>query len=346
MFVYLFNKPFKTHMNPMRKKRLPKTNTLVLWLVLLATSTLSAQTDRTSSLEPILSSSKQIGNSATVTTLPERGEATVFITHSQSQAITIDNTIACTHYQGGPTTANSFVRDFNLARDFGITENFQVTSVEFGVELVTGPRQIILAIYSANGDLPNGANSLVLHREITYTSTAADQGKIISVPLNATIPAGKVMVFEVYIGPDESTNWYLGSNQLGETGISWLQANECGIEHLTNANTLMSGVLNHYVMNVVGETPLSVADNNLLTQSSLYPNPMNGDSFYINAPQLNGEKINVSITDMSGRLISNNDLDCLSNQIYVPIDRTMASGIYLVTLKYQGQEHTLRLIKD
>lgn len=73
---------------------------------------------------------------------------------------------------------------------------------------------------------------------------------------------------------------------------------------------------------------------------------MNGDTFYINAPQLNGEELKVSINDISGRRIFDQTLDCLDNTVTVPMGSEIASGVYMVTLKYGGEMQTYRLIKE
>src|SRR5690606_30429668 len=91
---------------------------------------------------------------------------------------------------------------------------------------------------------------------------------------------------------------------------------------------------------------LSVNDNNLLAGIRLYPNPLNTDVFYINAPRLNGEQLSVSISDLSGRRIFDRTLECLANTVTVPMGDNIASGVYLVTLQHAGEVHAYRLIKE
>lgn len=90
---------------------------------------------------------------------------------------------------------------------------------------------------------------------------------------------------------------------------------------------------------------LGVNNPNLLTGISLYPNPLNAGPFYINAPKLNGEKVDLNITDITGRRIYNNVLNCEDNVITVPVDGSWSTGVYLVTVKFAGEESTFRLIK-
>lgn len=93
------------------------------------------------------------------------------------------------------------------------------------------------------------------------------------------------------------------------------------------------------------EQRLAIDDNNLLSGIRLFPNPLNGNLFYINAPNLNGEELTVSISDLTGRSISEKTLECRDNTIIVPMGDTIASGVYMVTLKHGGEIITYKLIK-
>ncbi len=94
------------------------------------------------------------------------------------------------------------------------------------------------------------------------------------------------------------------------------------------------------------EERLGVNDNGLLAGIRLYPNPLNADTFYINAPRLNGEQLQVTINDLSGRRIFEQNLECQANTVTVQVGHKIASGVYLVTLKHGGEAHTYRLIKE
>lgn len=94
------------------------------------------------------------------------------------------------------------------------------------------------------------------------------------------------------------------------------------------------------------EARLGTEDNNRLEGITLFPNPIKTDTFYIHAPRLNGEQISVSITDLSGRKIFEQNLECSSNKITVPMNNNVAAGIYMVTLKSGNEAHTYRLLKE
>jgi len=185
--------------------------------------------------------------------------APVVITHSVSQTIT-PGTVTCN--AGGIPDQNSFYRDFDLTNDFGIVNDFTVSSVEFGVEQILGPVSLTLNIYSTAGPFPSGfPGSLTLQGTSNYIVDVPDNLTIVSVPLSATIPAGSIMVYELRINLGATNSFFPGSNAAGQTGVSWIAAPACGISVPTNFSSIgFPNVM--MIMNVVGEEvtsgPLSV----------------------------------------------------------------------------------------
>ena len=157
---------------------------------------------------------------------------------------------------------NSFYRDFDLTNDFGIVNDFTVSSVEFGVEQILGPVSLTLNIYSTAGPFPSGfPGSLTLQGTSNYIVDVPDNLTIVSVPLSATIPAGSIMVYELRINLGATNSFFPGSNAAGQTGVSWIAAPACGISVPTNFSSIgFPNVM--MIMNVVGEEvtsgPLSV----------------------------------------------------------------------------------------
>lgn len=94
------------------------------------------------------------------------------------------------------------------------------------------------------------------------------------------------------------------------------------------------------------EERLGVENVNSLLGLSLYPNPINSDTFYIYAPRLDGENVAINVSDVGGREIFTANLICVNNKIAVTLNDSLSSGMYMVTLKYDGQQSTLRLIKE
>lgn len=94
------------------------------------------------------------------------------------------------------------------------------------------------------------------------------------------------------------------------------------------------------------EARLGVENTDMLSGIRLFPNPLNNTTFYIHAPKLNGEQVEVNIADMTGRQIFNNRLDCQDNRIAVSLNDSLTIGVYLVTVKFAGEENTYRLVKQ
>lgn len=152
------------------------------------------------------------------------------ITQSNSQVIEAGEGIACATH---PVSFrdNNFFRDFDLPGEFGITDGFEVNAVEFAIDAIDTPSDfpITVNIYSATPNtFPGG--TLTLQGTEVYTATNADALSIVNVPVSATIPAGESMVMELVLVDDGTDTHYMtmGVNSAGETGPSYIQADECG----------------------------------------------------------------------------------------------------------------------
>ncbi|HLW06964.1 MAG TPA: T9SS type A sorting domain-containing protein, partial [Marinilabiliaceae bacterium] len=164
---------------------------------------------------------------------------------------------------------------------------------------------------------------------------------------------------EVY--PMYSTG-YTKSDYTLKVIVDGLEANFLYLDdHFTGTSILLEAGENSYSFRVDANDPLSIAtdrfsirteqrlgvdDNSLLAGIRLFPNPLNGDTFYINAPKLNGEQLSISISDLTGRNIYEQTLDCRANTVTVPMGDNVSSGVYLVTLTNGGEAQTYRLIKE
>ncbi len=96
---------------------------------------------------------------------------------------------------------------------------------------------------------------------------------------------------------------------------------------------------------ILGRDALLGVDTSFLSEITLYPNPFNGTSFYINAPKLNGKQISLSISDISGRRVFEDTFHCQANTLTVSMNDSLTAGIYLVTLKHGEASNTYKLIK-
>ena len=131
-------------------------------------------------------------------------------------------------------------------------------------------------------------------------------------------------------------------------------------DDFTGVLTPMEVGQNIYTFNAQNNNPLSRATDrfsirtearleiseNLSSNFRLYPNPLNGNTFYINAPSLNGKIVDITILDITGRKIYESSLECRENTISIPFGKYVSSGVYLVTLSHGVEECTYRLIKE
>lgn len=152
--------------------------------------------------------------------------ATYVITHSPNQTIIGGLSVACV---SGTTKDNSYLRVFDLVTDFGINTDITVSSVDFGIQSTTagsgGSQNVTVNIYTLSGPLLY-ANLTLIGSEVT---SVTDQAlTIFNVPISAFIPAGSVLVAEIF-SADAGNNFWMGCNNVGSTDASYLAAAECGL---------------------------------------------------------------------------------------------------------------------
>ncbi len=226
---------------------------LTLFIALISFTFCFGQGFTTSGLTGLTIQNNPAG-SATISSQTEANQfrAPVIITHSASQAITPATGVVCS--AGGEIRQNSLFRAFNL-NSFGISNDFQVTNAEFGVETMNAPFNVTVNIYSTTSVFPAGfPASLILEGSAIVTLGPANSGTVVSVPVSAIIPAGTTLVFEVAIpdGTGTGISFFPGANSAGQTGPSYIASAPCGITVPTNYAAI--GFPNsHLVMNIVGE---------------------------------------------------------------------------------------------
>lgn len=178
----------------------------------------------------------------------------VVITHSNTQTVELGAEIACAQ-TGILFRNNSMFRAFDLANDFAIAGDFNVTDAEvaIGVGVVTPAGfPMTVNIYSSDSQDVDTATLTLLGTGVS-TIVVADSETIVSIPVVATVPAGEIMVYEVVIVDDGTSTNYMrfGCNNDGETGDSWIMAADCGAVVPTRFSDL--ALTQGLVMNVVGE---------------------------------------------------------------------------------------------
>lgn len=173
--------------------------------------------------------------------------------------IVSQNSVSCNN--GGLHSDNSYFRAFTLS-DFGITQDFTVSSVEIGVEQAAGAggtQPVTCNLYTSNQVFPNGyPGSLTLIG--TVNANVPDQSlSLFSFNVSGLAPAGSRLVVEIFT-PDGQTagnSFFIGSNAAGESAPSYIMAADCGLT--SPATTGSIGFPNMMiVMSVTGDQAVPV----------------------------------------------------------------------------------------
>jgi hypothetical protein len=184
--------------------------------------------------------------------------ATYFITQSTSQSIISGNSVGCHYTLNGFTTENFYLRVFDLPNQFGINNPINITSIDFGIELASagtgGAQPVTVNIFTLSGPLQFSNLVLIASQVISVPDQTLS---MMNVPISAAIPAGSVLVVEIFTPDGEASGntFYIGSNNLPQTGPSYIAAPLCGITEPVTTEAIGFADM-HYVMNVYATDPV------------------------------------------------------------------------------------------
>ena len=266
------------------------------------------------------------------------------LTHSVSQTITDLNSVAC-EQQFDIVSDNTFYRSFKLT-DFGITGSYDINSVEYGIEVLSGAPAagypIAVSIYTTSDDFPD--DDLVLVNQVTEMVTNQSL-QLHSTPIAASIPAGADFVVAVYVksdvladGGNGQVTFQIGSNSGGENSPSYLAAPKCGFDEPTEFEDLGRPDL-HIVMNVDGTSATAGIENLAQVDFSYYPNPVK-EKLMMNASE---NILNVSIFNILGQEIITIKPSSLKAELDLT---TFPSGTYLVKAMVADKMGTFKVVKN
>lgn len=263
-------------------------------------------------------------------------EAQVMLTQSVDPVNVTDGGVACWNSGAGSYSENSFFRSYDM-EVLGVTGDLEITELQYGQGSADDEKLIFLNVYTADKtDLTTAVLTLV--GGTSHTSSAADDLSLISVPFSATIPAGSIVVFEVNAGDSNGNTgekFFPGNNAAGENGLSYLQAEDCGIFEPTPVGQVAAP--EYYVMNVVGDEILSVGSN-LADVVSVYPSPAT-DVLNINLPS-NVEVQSAALISVLGK---NTGVTFSNGQMNVS---GLASGVYFLNIETNLGAYTQKVVKQ
>ncbi len=271
-----------------------KITLLTLLTVLLAVPIMLGQTLRQL---PVKEINKQIFNAPENLTFTSdsgrelNARASQTLTQNSSQTFT--NFLGCN--DGVSVYDTSVFRAFDLAGTYGINFPFTVSSVEFGVFFAngTGPKTITVNVYSTPGPFPGGV--LTLQGTADRVVTSANNVTLLSQPVHAVIPAGELLVYEVFVGGPDGANYvgFLGNTQPQTAPTYWRSA-PCGAPNIVNFGGSFAAV-----MNVVGAVaPIIACPSDIMQGTD--PGVCGGVVNFANAIAIDPEGGPVTVTQTMG----------------------------------------------
>lgn len=97
------------------------------------------------------------------------------------------------------------------------------------------------------------ASADVTVNDVAYPGDAQVGGTLIEAAIPASVPAGSILVVEV-LAPelDAGEGLFMGSNDAGETGPTYLRGPDCDISEPTQAAELNADIPMDWVLTVTG----------------------------------------------------------------------------------------------
>lgn len=174
--------------------------------------------------------------------------------------ITTGNSVSCNNGIGH--TDNNYMRRFILDTDHGIVNQFEVTSVDVGIESAvssTGSQPIEIRLHSiAKADPLTFAN--LTQVGVSVTTVADTSAVIVNFPVTGSIvdPTTHDLVVDVFTPDGTSTGelLYIGSNAAGQLHPNYLAAASCGVTEPTD--TAAIGFPDMMIVMTVNGTELPV----------------------------------------------------------------------------------------
>ena len=244
------------------------------------------------------------------------------------------------------TSMNSYVRAFRL-QDFGITSEFTITNVAFGVQNVSGAFPVAVSILRLNGPFPQGVGTAYDTANVNV-APANNLGMVNSgANLQAVIPAGGAFVIDIShngnVNPRQG--FLMGSHPAIQTGPSYLVAPSCNMNTPTATGTgpLAQFPQARWVMTITGQSAvLGVTEVINSPDIQIFPNPVKDVLKFRFSNHLKSETI--EIFDMNGRVITSVQNNKNVNEVNMS---AYPKGHYILKVKADdGRLYVEKIIKE
>ncbi len=269
-------------------------------------------------------------------------QSTTVTQSNDPNSVSANGSVACGNNAGGYTSDNYYSRAFKLS-NYGVTGDFTVTEVRFGVQTASTTLPVTINLYNqTSGTYPAGTKSLL--KSFTKTISPADVGTVVSATTNQVVPAGATLVTEFFHdGQDEVQVFYFGTNAAGQTAPSYLKSEGCGIMNpiATGTGALAGFASAQWVISVVGTTGMGTVEVLNSQDVKIYPNPVRETLNFGVSKGLSVDSF--QIIDASGKVVKSSDARSKSS---VDVS-SMAKGVYILKAKLSdGKVHVQKIVKE
>jgi hypothetical protein len=187
------------------------------------------------------------------------GPQNVTLSQATSTTLVTPNTLACSNTASGYTLENHYYRVFKLS-DFGIATTFTATRVDFGIEdavAVTPPQTVTVRLHSMSGTTLTNASLTLLYGQNVSIPNQSNTSMSVTLTSPVVVPAGSTLVLELFAPAFAAAgnDFYPGSSTSGESGPSYIRADDCGVTEPTAYTTVDNTVTVDLVMSVSGTKP-------------------------------------------------------------------------------------------
>ena len=255
--------------------------------------------------------------------------------------------LACKIPQTNFTSANSYIRAFRL-QEFGITSDFTISNVAFGVEGVSGSFPVGVRLFNLNGQFPGGAMNAMDVANVNVSPTNNLGMVNTGTDIGGVIPAGGAFVIEIFhngANTNPRQGFFMGSHPGNQMRPSYLVAPGCNINNPTATGTgaLANNANARWVMTITGQSAVLGVTEVINSQDlQIYPNPVKDIVRFRFSNNLKSEGIDVY--DMNGRIIisvqNNKNVNELNMSSY-------PKGNYILKVKTDdGKIYVQKIIKE
>lgn len=184
------------------------------------------------------------------------------LTQSASMAIMAGNSVSCNSDIPGNNshTDNAYLRRFRLNGAYGITGEFVVDRVKFGVEYAYSggaTQPVVVNLYTV--PVSSDTRYANMTRIGTATLQLPDQAlTLVEAVVGGLVPDAESydLVVEVFTpnGQSRGYTFFVGSNNLGQSAPSYIAASDCGAPEPLPTYSIGASYM-HIVLSVTGSGP-------------------------------------------------------------------------------------------